>query len=51
MTSYVVVVWDERSREACAHLNFPCFDASAWLPGSVSDQEAMFGDKNFVAIM
>ena len=51
VTSYVVVVWDERSREACTHLNLPCFDASAWLPGSVADTEAKYGDRNFVAIM
>ncbi|GAB4814653.1 hypothetical protein N2152v2_001699 [Parachlorella kessleri] len=51
VTSYVVVVWDERSREACTHLNLPCFDASAWLPGRVADTEAKYGDSNFVAIM
>ncbi|GAB4814652.1 hypothetical protein N2152v2_001698 [Parachlorella kessleri] len=51
VTSYVVVVWNGRSREACAHLNLPCFDASAWLPARVADTEAKYGDPNFIAIM
>jgi hypothetical protein len=51
VTSYIVVVWDEPSAEACSHLNFPCFNAAAWLPASVSNKEAKYRDANFISIM